>query len=571
MKLFAGVFTFIFFLCAFLFNSKHSRFPAGDPPSLADRNYRRSYISLDNSFSYAGLTHRPGRDSEYVRRLFGKLIQIADKKAQLWREENFDIYQTFLLASLAVPLHESSLMHFTRRDPQKYCYFSNDVLVDIKLAIDQLEKTKTQGRQVEIKLNNARYLDRNIKRFYEALGNGQDLFQSCDELSSLAEVQQLLFSNDYADVGLMMLNSSSHGSFFRAERIFYVDEVIHYGLSYLYDGFEEIALNNLEYPCLVAASDSKDFTYRLIQGAWSGKYNSGNVSKTCRFTDPNNRYHRNDVSFNQKLLSLFEGNSLFHQYLPLNSIERELLDLFVSENSHELKKTLDLILATNYQGYEYENQASIDVEVEKKSDGQNEKTESDTQLADTKSAPLDPLISESPLPEYFTEPQAEAKPLPLKKIEEKRGLFKGVDINLRVAPEIANDNICVNTRELAVNLEFKIKSEIGEFYEIEFKSRLNIDLCQKDIFVHKNYVRVIHEEIGSLKLIELSSWVALRDKPGMKRSIIVGAQGPGEVSIIAEKIFSDRYLWLSFFNSEGRQVWFYAGKDGKYKFTQEQD
>ncbi len=153
MKVFSMLFFVAFFFSIFLFHAseKHnSRTIASKQSSMADRNWKRSYINFAPDFPYKGLIHKPGHDGEYMQRLFGKLVQSAHSHSEeAWLDPGRGYYLTynnFLLLALQVPMHESNLMHFTYRDPKFYCEFSNNVL-DPVLKEDYVHENESKVAQ----------------------------------------------------------------------------------------------------------------------------------------------------------------------------------------------------------------------------------------------------------------------------------------------------------------------------------------------------------------------------------------------------------------------------------------
>lgn len=581
---------------AFVFNPKTQRIPASAQTSLADHNYRRSFVSLDDNISFSGLTHTPGKDGVYVRALTGTLIQRAHELAKDWKHTEPSVYYTFLLAALTVPMHESTLMHFTKRSPEQFCYFSNDFLANFEENYSAL-KALPLTRTVEIQIQNANFLRDNFERFFQSSGMNASIFKTCDELNHKAQVQQILFSNDYADVGLMMLNSTSHGDFFASGKIFRTDEVIKYGLNFLYDGFEEIVVNSNEHLCLSEAQ-GLEYHKRLIQGVWAGKYNSGNTSRTCRFTDLDHRFSTNDRGFETKLAQIFDGTSVYHNYLPINSIERNFFIQLI-ENFHQpenLTIPIDQILNTNYQTVQDVFEENIETEpgvIVLSDDSEVEIGEShndqlvvlednnldvslpienNNQMSDRIADHINQEITqeiymnqrEEPLPPVLgPEPVSQE----ISSYEIWMGNLEGEGVNLRTSPELLEDNICVNTLALETNpVNFEVRGVSGEFFEIENQ---NTDLCdQSSVFVHQDYVKVSYENTQSedlryeVKLVRLDSWVSKRDQHGLANSTVLGVLGPQVLEITSEYIYLNRYTWYSTIDSTGESVWFYAGEVG---------
>lgn len=488
MKLFGGLFftAFFFSLFIFKFQGEHSKRHFTNHRSISsvsengfDKiNFRRSFLSLNESQKVKGLIYKPGELNDYMQRLFGQLIQKANEyttENNLYLPEHGSHlnHNVFLLMSLQVPMHESSLSHFRRKDPKEFCYWSNSVLdpkdpidfpekyypAKINNAYNAIEKileannkrskkevldksscmkfdkldgqrrcTVEEAYEVELELrkkycknytfkkgfahelltqnnkkdydkfeahcsdlsfglvtlSNTEYLRYGMDMFDQAVGSPNE-FVHCEDLHYLDEVNQLLFSNDYKDVGILMFNAESHPHVFASGNIYDFDFVLNYGTEFLFDGFYGLYNYNLDHEkggesfvpqrgqeCF-HDYDEKLFSERvkMIRGAWAGKYNSGNLGESCRMFDPNTepKYKKNDINYINNLAKVFYefkddpkfksefgylgeslNPSLFHKYLPKDSLEYRAYQELINNVYNGVNDTVYIsqVLKTNY-------------------------------------------------------------------------------------------------------------------------------------------------------------------------------------------------------------------------------
>jgi hypothetical protein len=358
MNLFGMLFFIAFFFSIFIFNvEEHSgRSIASKEFSMADKNWKRSYLNFEPDFPYTGLIHKPSHDGEYMQRLFGKLVQVAHKYSN---EDWLDVergyyltYNNFLLLSLQVPMHESNLMHFTIRDPEHYCQFTNNILDPMKES-DNVHKIETRVAQEKyseimtifpdlkevysdpsklyknycktskmnakarpackrlknsiIRIDNVNRLLRNFPKFKNKVTTEFEI-KNCEKLKEFESVRQMQFANDYADVGIFMFNSTSHPKVFTSNAVFDFNSVIDYGVEFLYSGYSTVANHNLlDHPekynyheslSCFEGLDARTFSGRMfiMRGAWAGNYNSGKIKKSCRI-DENHDAFKNAKEF----------------------------------------------------------------------------------------------------------------------------------------------------------------------------------------------------------------------------------------------------------------------------------
>ncbi len=231
--------------------------------------------------------------TKYVSTLVNLIIKESDKKAHKYLEAgDTKAYYAFLVLGLTVPLHEGLYVHFRNVD----------------------------GDVCNINANNAELIKKtgatNYKIFNQYFKNpSRPYFPNCEEMPSKVNVNQIIRGGDGTDLSLMQISIRWHFDDFLANRKYEsVDETLQYGLNHLLNGFDPVYRNINDYPCLLDATNiqnKKKINYtHLIQGIWAGKYNSGSISQTCRFSDSNSPYKNHDIGFEKNLKKIlnFKGS-----------------------------------------------------------------------------------------------------------------------------------------------------------------------------------------------------------------------------------------------------------------------
>lgn len=416
------------------------------------------YLSLSESTKLEGPIESADRNGEYMKRIFGILVQSADEHARNdWYFESDGIYQTynaFLLATLLVPYHESRYVHMRRRDQSRCSSVTNDSYSLNRDEIKELfeEKTRIIDSKMNALQNQINELNVEYKKKMTASENQEnrravnnlkielksltkerkDLLSSerkaisakaalskFDELASEAEivkcnnlgseVDQLLVSYDYNDIGIMMFNMKANPDAFSSGRVFSTKKFIDDGVDHLYNSFNRNAGegdNKSKFPCL--DTKGSPYYYNLIRSAWSN-YNGGHsIQRACRFQDSMNclkkihqlyksgdskvyrdynyafqknnqrllnviekfeynkldgnidlnsfscRFKKNDWDFMENFVTfLFEEKSYLHLYLPAASLERKALQEIVDnvKNGTNKRTYIEQVLKTDYMKY----------------------------------------------------------------------------------------------------------------------------------------------------------------------------------------------------------------------------
>jgi hypothetical protein len=222
--------------------------------------------------------------SKYASSLVALIIKEADAKARKYLDAgDTQAYYSFLVLGLTVPLHEGLYIHFRNVD--------GDVC---NLAANNAELVKKSGPT-------------NYKIFNQYFKNpARTYFPNCEAMNQKVGVNQMIRGGDGTDLSIMQISIRWHFEDFLTNRKYEsVALTLNYGFNHLLNGFDPVYRNAADYKCLSAAwrfNDQKKINYiNLIKGIWSGKYNSGSISQTCRFADPSSPYKNHDIGFAKNL------------------------------------------------------------------------------------------------------------------------------------------------------------------------------------------------------------------------------------------------------------------------------
>ncbi|MBS1982526.1 MAG: hypothetical protein JST16_00025 [Bdellovibrionales bacterium] len=243
------------------------------------------FFTFNSAQNLTGPFIDPGREAIYVDSLFRILIQAAHTQAAKYIDANSGTflndraYFAFLLGALVVPWHESNLTHYRRFSP-----------VDTHCAA---------------RMNSGTALLRDKTLYDVFIRNIRPQLPDCSTLPKSADAIQLVGSEDAFSNGIMQVAINFHEDDYVANGTYRsVPATVRYGLKYFFAGYDGVLWNAKQYSCIFA-SDGKTIDYqKLLRGAWAGKYNSGNLASTCRFTNPNSKWATNDKVFLQHLTAI---------------------------------------------------------------------------------------------------------------------------------------------------------------------------------------------------------------------------------------------------------------------------
>lgn len=179
-------------------------------------------------------------------------------------------------------------------------------------------------------------------------------FPDCSAIKT-NKVTQIIRGGDGTDLSLMQVSIRWHFDDFLANKKFEsVEQTLQYGISHLMKGFNPVYRNIDNYKCIGEAGGlfkKKKVSYiNLIRGIWAGQYNSGSISKTCRFDDSSSPYKHHDKGFEKNLNKILDFNGTLSVDMVGNfKLEPEVAAAFTEvvtnlKNNTNNKTALDKLL-----------------------------------------------------------------------------------------------------------------------------------------------------------------------------------------------------------------------------------
>lgn len=273
------------------------------------------------------------RRNEYGTKFMKSLITQAHEVAKDYlKYKDYQAYNSFMMLALTFPLHEGLYMSFRETHDQKGLCFadanSGDIMfkeskqkiaqtvaenfvevVTDKSKLSQLEALKNIDTENYDKLKELVIADytrallddkkesiantdkpSNYRHFVKYLKGAPNPFVvECSDVANDDVIRQFIRGADGTDIGPVQLSLRWHFDEFIAKKKYLsLDQTLKYGLSYIHEGFKKIyydsqSKSNKDYPCIKSGTNI-DFE-KLVRATWSGKYNQGQVSKSCRIQD----------------------------------------------------------------------------------------------------------------------------------------------------------------------------------------------------------------------------------------------------------------------------------------------
>ncbi len=310
---------------------------------------KAGYFALSPAHKVIGPVYSKENASEYIKEIFGLLIQAADSIASEYYKVGYDdnvTYWTFLVTALAIPHHESKLMHarLADRDLKRLPMCSSDYN--------------------ELRAINSSKVLSVLQMIYREPTD--PILPNCSVINKEPSVQQVLISTvNKEDVGFMQLNGRAFREALMPDVYLNVNNSARFGTYHYYDKFREIRSNFAKYSCMKGLNPYSDheltkasMQFQLVQGTW-GSYNIGNTlsASVCRFSNKAARNNEYDQDFKKHLEALVILNtSIYHKYLPENSVERRALDeiiynfrsIFTKDSEVERNENVQAVLETDY-------------------------------------------------------------------------------------------------------------------------------------------------------------------------------------------------------------------------------
>ncbi|MEC9283048.1 MAG: hypothetical protein VX642_10065 [Bdellovibrionota bacterium] len=355
------------------------------------RNTRDNYISLHPDLEIRGPVYdytsedisvealEPSR-IKYTEKIFG--IIVASSIANMKKEPELffdaqgkpnDNYWSFLLSSISIPHHESSLIHFRKARPE-YCSSYRNKIDWMDKLVEELEKDPSKG--------SAHYRTKGYKEaafdLFENFYSPENyLFPECKYLKGQNYLNQILITKAYGDAGVMAINLGSHAEIRDPEALLNIYRHIDYAMEIWRNNYRkliEVTANDYirgkngyriaskeevnRYPKKICSFKNSPFSYqgkriedlRAVRNdktlafdslaLWSGLHNQGNFryNSICRYMN-NNSYDQKFLYENLypvlgiKSVSSIDDNgeevtyeSLYDTYMTKTSLEHKALE-----------------------------------------------------------------------------------------------------------------------------------------------------------------------------------------------------------------------------------------------------
>ncbi len=261
-----------------------------------------STVSKDLSIKGPVFKNTDVDSAKYGSEMVKILLNEAHKKAKRYLEYgDTKAYYAFMTLALTVPMHEGLYMQYREVDDAKGLCSSHANSGDILFAYTE---EKLNAKYTPEELEAKKKGSTTFKNFTKYLKSGDTpLFPSCDKVANDQVIRQIVRGGDGSDISMMQLSIRWHSEdFLKNQKYLSMQKTFDYGLGYLMKGFKSAYANKKKYKCLKSGFlFSRKFQYNnLIRGTWAGHYNSGQVRKTCRFSE-NGAYAAHDKGFKTNL------------------------------------------------------------------------------------------------------------------------------------------------------------------------------------------------------------------------------------------------------------------------------
>ncbi len=263
--------------------------------------------------------------TEYMKALLTSAHKIAKKYLEYGDHE---AYNAFMMLSLTFPLHEGLYMSFREtKDEKGLCHEaanSGDIMFqqtkkkifeNVQANLETEIITNEERGQLEIlkesdlenfeKLRNILVDDythiqlqekkesiantespSNYRHFKKYLKGGETPFiVECSDVKDDQDIRQIIRGGDGTDIGPVQLSLRWHFDKFIAKKYYQsIDKTFDYGLNFIHAGFKKLYYDSTDSKKALSCvlSNGKVDLNKLVRATWSGKYNQGQVSKSCR-------------------------------------------------------------------------------------------------------------------------------------------------------------------------------------------------------------------------------------------------------------------------------------------------
>jgi hypothetical protein len=283
----------------------------------------RMMYTINPQIQVSGPVYKDQSDSATKSKYASDLVRIILKEAhqkglKYLEAGDTQAYYSIMTLALTVPLQEGLYIQFRNVEGADVC----------KAEANSGELVKKSG-------------ETNYTYFNQYFKSPERVFlPNCEEIKT-NNVTQLIRGGDGTDLSVMQVSIRWHFADFLANKKYEsVQQTINYGLGHLMNGFNPVYRNIGEYKCISEAGGifkKKKISYiNLVRGIWAGQYNSGSITKTCRFEDSASPYKHHDKGFEKNLNKILDFNGT----LSVDMIGEFKFDSDVAESVKEIAKNL---------------------------------------------------------------------------------------------------------------------------------------------------------------------------------------------------------------------------------------
>lgn len=275
--------------------------------------------------------------NEYGSIYMKKLIKSAHNIAKDYLKYNdYEAYNSFMILALTFPLHEGLYMSYRETFDEKglcnddansgrimFKESRQKIFEHVQAHLEEIINDNAQKSQLEQlksvdKANYEKFRDilvddytnillaekmdsiantdkpSNYRNFVKYLKDSSNPFVlECENVKNDDHIRQLIRGGDGTDIGPVQLSLRWHFDEFIAKRKYLsLSDTFDYGLNFIHDGFKKLYYDgqdskNKTYSCIQETINKKTHVNlsKLVRATWSGKYNQGQIAKSCRIAD----------------------------------------------------------------------------------------------------------------------------------------------------------------------------------------------------------------------------------------------------------------------------------------------
>ena len=255
--------------------------------------------------------------NKYGSDLVRLILKEAHKQGAKYLEAgDTQAYYSILTMALTVPMQEGLYIQYRGVDGSDIC----------RTEANNGELVKKAG-------------ETNYNLFTQYFKTAEKPFlPNCEDIKT-DKLTQIIRGGDGTDLSIMQVSIRWHFDDFLANKRYESTEsTLAYGIGHLMKGFNPVYRNVADYKCIGESGlfKKKKVNYiNLIRGVWAGQYNSGSISKTCRFDDSSSPYKHHDKGFEKNLNKVLDFKGTLSVDMVADfKLEQEVADAFMEVTSN---------------------------------------------------------------------------------------------------------------------------------------------------------------------------------------------------------------------------------------------